>query len=157
MDTSWIEQYKKTEEKYKPFYKTSITRITLIFYYINSKNELHKVKKEKYNVTENKITRDELLYKIKSNSIDNHIKYQFHSMFKYNETSKDSEDISRKTSIIKDVVKVDHIEFEDTIKQFQDLNTINIFFKEKEKTRKKWSKTMKIRKKNKHNRTHHRY
>jgi hypothetical protein len=155
MDTSWIEEFKKTEKKYKPFYKTAISEMTFIYYYINQQNELYKIKKQKQEIEKNKITRDELLYKIKTNSIDNNIKYKFHSIFKYNETSSNSENITTKTGVITDIVKVETMCFEDTIQQFQDLNTINIFFKQTKKNN--WSRTIKARKKKKRNRTHHRH
>jgi len=155
MDTTWIEEYKKTEKKYKTFYKAQVKTITIYFYYINTENELYKIKKEKCKIEQNTITRDVLLYKIKKNAIDNNIKYKFHSILKYNNTSNDAANNSVETSIINNIVKINNITFEDTIELLQDLNAINIVFKEKEKIKKRWVKTLKRNKRNKHNRTHH--
>ena len=146
LNDDWINNFDKTDNLYKDFYKDNLYYINIDFIYINKKNEIEKIKQESLLLTEqNYITRDELIGILKRNSIENSIKYSLMSILKYNITL-EPDDIknfllSDNTSYYNDKFliinnQIDTIKFEKTINMFQDLNNLFIIFYENTKENK---------------------
>ena len=76
LDNKWVEEYEQEEEPYKDFYREKTKTIEIYYFYLNKDNELEKIKQQHYMLDEyNKLTREEVMQEIKSNIVDNKIKY----------------------------------------------------------------------------------
>jgi hypothetical protein len=72
LDTSWIDDFKKDNEKYSEFYTEEVTNITLFFIYIDHKNNIENLSRELLILDKkNTIIRDQLIQLIKQNHIQN--------------------------------------------------------------------------------------
>jgi hypothetical protein len=146
LNDDWINNFDKTDNLYKDFYKDNLYYINIDFIYINRKNEIEKIKQESILLSvQNYITRDELIGILKRNTIDNNIKYSLMSILKYNITLDPDEIknflLSDDTSCYNDKFlfinkHIDTIKFEKTINMFQDLNNLFIIFYENPKENK---------------------
>ncbi len=87
LNDDWINNFDKTDILYKDFYKDNLYYINIHFIYLNSINEIEKMKQETFLLSvQNSITRDELLGLLKRNMIDSNKKYSLLSILKYNIT-----------------------------------------------------------------------
>jgi len=146
LNDDWINEFDKTENLYKDFYKDNLYYINIDFIYINRLNEIEKIKQDSILLSiPNSITRDELIGLLKRNTFDNNIKYSLMSILKYNITlepddiknfllSNDTSQYNDKFLIINK--HIDTIVFEKTINMFHDLNKIIIIFFENTKEHK---------------------
>jgi hypothetical protein len=146
LNDDWINNFDKTDILYKDFYKDNLYYINIHFIYLNSINEIEKMKQETFLLSvQNSITRDELLGLLKRNMIDSNKKYSLLSILKYNITlepddiknfllSDDTTIYNNKFLIVNR--HIDTIIFEKTINMFQDLNNLFIIFNEKKKENK---------------------
>jgi hypothetical protein len=141
LNDDWINNFDKTDNLYKDFYKDDLYYINIDFIYLNKINEIEKMKQETFLLSvQNSITRDELIGLLKRNMIENDKKYSLLSILKYNITL-EPDDIKKfllsdDTSLYNDkflIVNkhIDTIVFEKTINMFQDLNNLFIIFNEK--------------------------
>jgi len=154
LDNKWIEEYEKEEQPYKDFYREKTKTIEIYYFYLNKDNELEKIKQQQYLLSEyNKISREELVQEIKSNIIDNKIKYSLLSILKHNITL-DPENL--KSYLLNDILSdscnflttisdITDIYFEDTISFLKQLNSLFIiFYESKEKRNKNMTKKIYI-------------
>ena len=85
LDNKWIEEYEQQEQPYKDFYREKTKTIEIYYFYLNKENELEKIKQQHYILNDhNKLSRQELMQEIKSNIVDNKIKYSLLSILKHN-------------------------------------------------------------------------
>ena len=89
LDSSWIDEFKKDNEKYSDFYTEDVTTITLFFIYIDHKNNVENLSRDLLILDKkNTIVRDQLIQIIKQNQNQNknhmYNKYKLISLFKYN-------------------------------------------------------------------------
>ena len=71
-DTSWIDNFKKDNEKYSDFYTEEVTNITLFFIYINNKNDVENLSRDLMILDrKNTVMRDQLIQIIKQNQNHN--------------------------------------------------------------------------------------
>ena len=144
LDSSWIDEFKKDNEKYSDFYTEDVTTITLFFIYIDHKNNVENLSRDLLILDKkNTIVRDQLIQIIKQNQNQNknhmYNKYKLISLFKYNidiepeEIYKfiDNKDDSsyNKRFFIQEKYLNDII-YKKTINIFQDLNSLFLIFKE---------------------------
>jgi len=137
-DTSWIDDFKKDNEKYSDFYTEEVTNITLFFIYINNKNDVENLSRDLMILDrKNTLMRDQLIQIIKQNQIHNNNKLI--SLLKYNidiepeeiynfMNNKDDSSFSKRFFIQEKYLN--DIIYKNTINIFQDLNSLFFIYKE---------------------------
>ena len=134
LDEEWIREFECIDNEYNVFYKEDVLFVKVNCVFINRANEIECVKSE--NVlfaTPNTLPYSTLLEMIDAHKLQ---KYEMTTMLKYNFSIDPAEIKSflkhRNTDrYLTELTKVDTIVFEKTIGMFQDLNEVNIFFREK--------------------------
>ena len=149
LESEWLEKLEKEDQKYAEFYKEPVKKIKLYCLYIDGSNNLKFGHRQIYKTTNNKITKDELMYIIKKNVKYQNVKYKPFSIIKYNFTL-NPENIKNYLDNTKDYIdnfitseKIETINFDETIKLFNDLNSLYILYYEPHKLE-NVSKTKKI-------------
>ena len=85
LDTTWINEFEALEKDYNSYYKEDLTFICINYVYVNNKNEIINISKEKYLFKKpGLLSRDELVGIIKHNTMHNSVKYSLLSLLKYN-------------------------------------------------------------------------
>jgi len=141
LDEEWINEFDKTDKLFQDFYLDDIYYTEIHFVYINTSNDIEKIKEEHFLLsTPNYISREEILGLLKRNKNVNNKKYSILSILKCNISLK-PEDIKNflKSSNLTDyldnflvpIKNIDAITFEKTINMFQDLNDLLFIFYEK--------------------------
>jgi hypothetical protein len=141
LDDEWINNFEKTDKLYKDFYKDDLYYVNLKIIYINRENEIDKIKRESFLMSNiNIITREEILEILKKNSLDNDRRYTLLSMLRYNinlepdeikNYLKNGEKNGEKNRYISTIKNIDMIKFEKSISMFHDLNDLILIFYEK--------------------------
>ena len=144
-DDDWLEKIKKKDESYKDFYNEKITNIELNYIYINRKNNIEYIKKNKCILNENKLSKERLLYLLKTNIKRENKRYGLLSILQYNINLKPEEirnyiDDSSNFNFLNTKREINDILWEDTINIFQDINKLYIVFYEKKITNKNTKK-----------------
>ena len=152
----WLEKIKKEDESYNDFYNEKITNIELNYIYINRKNNIEYFKKNKCILNENKLSKERLLYLLKTNIKRENKKYGLLSILQYNINLKPEEirnyiEDSSNYNFLNTKREINDILWEDTINIFQDINKLYIVFYEKKITNKNTKKVY-IKNKMKHKR-----
>jgi hypothetical protein len=146
LDTSWLDEFEKTDNDYKSYYAEDLTFINLHCIYINNFNEITKVHEEKILFkTPGLLTREEVLGIIKRNTFLNNTKYSLLSILKFNlniepinlKTFLRSKETSLKigNQYLQPIKNIDAISFDKTIGMFQDINDLFILFYNKNNIR----------------------
>jgi len=140
IDTLWIDNFKKDNEKYSDFYTEEVTNITLFFIYINNKNEIENLSRDLLILDrKNIVARDQLIQLIKQNQIHNNIKYKLFSLLKYNidiepeeiyNVINNTDESSFNKRFFIQEKYLNNIIYKNTINIFQDLNSLFLIFKE---------------------------
>lgn len=141
LDEEWINEFDKTDKLFQDFYLDDIYYTDIHFVYINTSNDIEKIKEEHFLLSiPNYISREEIIGLLKRNTILNNKKYSILSILKCNVTLK-PEEIKNflKSSNLTDyldnflvpIKNIDAITFEKTISMFQDLNDLLFIFYEK--------------------------
>jgi hypothetical protein len=144
LDTSWIDEFKKDNEKYSDFYTEDVTTITLFFIYIDHKNNVENLSRDLLILDKkNTIVRDQLIQLIKQNQNQNknhmYNKYKLISLFKYNidiepeeiyKFINNKDDSSYNKRFFIQEKYLNDIIYKKTINIFQDLNSLFLIFKE---------------------------
>ena len=141
LDEEWINEFDKTDKLFQDFYLDDIYYTEIHFVYINTSNDIEKIKEDNFLLsTPNYISREEIIGLLKRNTIVNNKKYSILSILKCNITLK-PEEIKNflKSSNLTDyldnflvpIKNIDAITFEKTINMFQDLNDLLFIFYEK--------------------------
>lgn len=141
LDEEWINEFDKTEKLFQDFYLDDIYYTEIHFIYINTSNDIEKIKEDNFLLsTPNYISREEIIGLLKRNTIVNNKKYSLLSILKCNITLKPQEIKNfLKSSNLTDylnnflvpIKNFDDITFEKTINMFQDLNDLLFIFYEK--------------------------
>ena len=85
LDSTWINEFEAQEKDYNSYYKEDISFICINYVYVNNRNAIINISKEKYLFKKpGVLTRDELLGIIKHNTVHNSVKYSLLSLLKYN-------------------------------------------------------------------------
>lgn len=140
LDEKWINEFEKTDKLFQDFYLDDIYYTEIHFIYINTNNNIEKIKEEHFLLsTPNYISREEIIGLLKRNTIENNKKYSILSILKCNINLK-PEDIKSflKSKNLTDyldnflvpIKNIDAISFEKTINMFQDLNDLLFIFYE---------------------------
>lgn len=138
IDTSWIDEFKKDNEKYSDFYTEDVSNITIFFIYIDHKNNIENLSRDLMILDKkNTIVREQLIQVIKQNHI-NINKYKLISLFKYNIDIEPEEiynfinkdDSSFNNRFFIQEKYLNDIIYKKTINIFQDLNSLFLIFKE---------------------------
>jgi hypothetical protein len=141
LDEEWINEFEKTDKLFQDFYLDDIYYTEIHFVYINTSNDIEKIKEEHFLLsTPNYISREEIIGLLKKNKNITNKKYSILSILKCNISLK-PEDIKNflKSSNLTDyldnflvpIKNIDAITFEKTINMFQDLNDLLFIFYEK--------------------------
>lgn len=135
LDTDWIAKFENIDKSYNIFYLDDVKFIKVKCVYINTDNEIEKIKQENFVLgNPNYLSREEVMGLIKHNSYN---KYRLLSILKYNINL---DPIHIKSFVMKDyyeesfltnIKSIDAITWDTTISMFQDLNEIIFFFYEK--------------------------
>jgi len=137
LDMSWADDFTEECENYSEFYEENVTQVGLRILYVDKNSEIIRVKKETIRLmTPNCVSREELLYIIKTNRVHDDKYYEMLSIAKFN--------IDLSSSDLKSFLKsnqphlgdiyltisheVDAISFNKTIGALQDLNELLITF-----------------------------
>ena len=141
LDEDWINEFEKTDKLFQDFYLDDIYYTEVHFIYINTSNDIEKIKEEHFLLkTPNYISRQEIIGLLKRNTNVNNKKYSVLSILKCNITLKPEEikgflKSSNTTdyldNFLKPIKNFDDIIFEKTINMFQDLNDLLFIFYEK--------------------------
>lgn len=140
LDISWIDEFEQNDKEYKIYYTEDISFIKVHYVYINTNNEIEKVKEDKVLLKTNGILqKEELLSIIKSNLYSDQLKYSLMSILKFNlniEPIHLKNFLKNKNPIfgsqfLQVVNRLDTIKFEKSISMFHDINDIIIIFHKK--------------------------
>ncbi len=153
-DDDWIKQIEMEDKLYNDFYYEKIENIWVYYLYINKNKELEHIKNENIFLNNSTINKENLLYLLRTNSIMNKRKYSLVSMLQYNVDLKPEDVVNylRKPDqydFFDMKSKIEDIKWKDTISLFQDLNSMYILYRERNKTNKGTKKNYKKR----HNKT----
>tara|TARA_A100001011_G_scaffold399833_1_gene510446 strand:- start:3787 stop:4302 length:516 start_codon:yes stop_codon:yes gene_type:complete len=137
-DESWLNEIEKENALYNDFYLEKTDNINLNIIYINKNNNIEYIKKDKYFLNENTITKENLLYLLKKNSIYRNSKYNLLSIIKYNidlqpENVKDYILNTKKYNFFHLCKTINNIEWNDSITLFKDINSLYLLYYEKSK------------------------
>jgi hypothetical protein len=140
LDTTWINDFEALEKDYKSYYNEDLGFIYINYVYVNNKNEIINISKDKYLFKNlGVLTREELVGLIKHNTINNSVKYSLLSLLKYNidfepihlKTFLRSKDTHIGSNYLKSISNIDTIVFEKSISLFHDINNLFIIFIDK--------------------------
>jgi hypothetical protein len=141
LDESWMNEFEKTDKLFQDFYLDDIYYTDIHFIYINTSNDIEKIKEEQFLLkTPNYISREDIIGLLKRNTNLNNKKYSILSILKCNITLKPEEikgflKSSNPTDYLENFLKpiknFDDIIFEKSINMFQDLNDLLFIFYEK--------------------------
>jgi hypothetical protein len=132
IEESWLKNFKHQEF----IKKNDITNINIFYLYVNKDNCLEYVKEgSTYILQSNVFDKTELINIIKKNTFIHKRKYKLLSILKYNvdidiDNLEEFLDTDDYTKYISTFNNLDDIEFNQTIKIFEDLNSIFIIFHE---------------------------
>jgi phage anti-repressor protein len=140
LDTTWVNEYKKSESIYNDFYKEPVTSIGIYLLYINKDNELEHTHRDRCLLEKNGLLkRDIIMSFIKRYQYLFSVNYKLKSLLQYNidlEPVEVSDFVNEEKSnlfenrFIKTEKYLNDIHFEDSIHMFQDLNALFFIFME---------------------------
>jgi hypothetical protein len=140
LDLSWIKEFEKLDSGYKMYYTEDISFIRIHTIYINTNNEIDKIREEKLILqTHGILDKEELLTIIKHNSFSNEIKYSLLSILKFNiniepvflKTFLRNKNPAIGSPFLQSIKHIDTIKFEKSISMFHDINELIIIFHQK--------------------------
>lgn len=144
----------KNEDKdYNLFYKNKNKAINICYIYIDNKNNINYIKEDIYELYNNEILSDDLYELINNNKYNNKIKYDLYKILKYN-IDLDPRDLKNfliinneheNSNYLYECNGINNIVYDDTIMLLQEINTLYILYRERNKN----NKTRKIYIKNK--------
>ena len=147
LDEEWINEFDKTDKLFQDFYLDDIYYTEIHFVYINTSNDIEKIKEDHFLLSNpNYISREEILGLLKRNTNINKKKYSLLSILKCNITLKPEEVKNFLKShnltdyldnFLVPIKNIDAITFEKTINMFHDLNDLILIFYEKSQELKK--------------------
>lgn len=155
LDMKWVNDFAEEDVKYADFYEDDIHSIKLRIIYINKNSEIVKVKEERRQLLEpNRISREELLYIVKTNRTLEQKYYGMLSVVKFNIdlSTHDLRSFLKSPSphlgdmYLTPMNNVDAVTFNKTITALQHLNELMVIFYDVRPTQKpNLSKTKRVR------------
>ena len=136
LDISWFIDQENIEKKYDNFYKVNLSYLNIKFLFVKN-DELVYVKKLKYKLNDNILTKNELINVFSKNRVLNNEIYSLFGLFKYNITMSPQEILKfqynniEKNSYCEILTHIDDIYFEKTIKFLCSINELFIILKPK--------------------------
>lgn len=130
-DDEWIKKYDIHKETSK-----EIRTLKLVFFYMNSDNVIQKINQEIFQLTNNVLTKDEIIRLI----LDNRKKHELTSLLSY--IVKDINKNTDYTAFFQEI-KIETISFDKTNAIFESTNTLFFIFRKNSK-KLKFNKTKKI-------------
>ena len=155
-NTEIIDELEDEVNKYQMFFYSQIEKINVYFIYINRLNEIHTFNKINYNLENNVLTKDELLFLIKRHSKFNNKKYRLWSLLSY-QFDLENDEIQKYYKNIENYqllqlhTNLNPIVWNKSINFFKELNDLYFLFVErkdekKNKTRRIFIKNKKLKK-----------
>ena len=158
LDDSWLTNYSVEEEIFNKFYKDTVKNIKLYFFYIDSKREIIKVLKQKKDLSDNVLYKDEISKIVNKNRCILNKRFILSQIVKYNfniENNNINKFINNNNNneFLTKINEINDIYWDNTIPFFSSLNSLYfIFYEKKNKNtkkiflkRKKKSKTKKLK------------
>jgi len=149
LDTDWLQEYEKIDQKYDIFYKDELSYLKTYFIYLNSDDEIHKIITNQVTLEKpNRLSQMMLYTLIKKNMIlseqtiiDNkptdrvETNYKLLDILLYNinldpDTLKDYNNNTEKFNFLHVKNHIEDIILESSIVMFHDLNSLLIIYKE---------------------------
>lgn len=136
LDISWFTDQEMIEKKYDNFYKVNLSYLNIKFLFVKN-DELIYIKKFKYKLNNNILTKNELINIFSKNRFLNNEIYSLFGLFKYNITMSPQEILKfqynniEKNSYSEILTHIDDIYFEKTIKFLCSINELFIILKPK--------------------------
>lgn len=136
LDISWFIDQENIEKKYDNFYKVNLSYLNIKFLFVKN-DELVYVKKLKYKLNNNILTKNELINVFSKNRVLNNEIYSLFGLFKYNITMSPQEILKfqynniEKNSYSEILTHINDIYFEKTIKYLCPINELFIILKPK--------------------------
>ena len=136
LDTSWIDEFNKEEEKYVDFYKQGITGVRIVLFFINENNELFSSKKYNARLKDNIITKNQILNILKNNISYDNGSYTPSFILKFNvdldpENIEDFIERPNQFNFLTSENYMTDIHWKETIQSMQPLNTLYILMKKR--------------------------
>ena len=140
LNNEWIRKFDETDKLYKDFYKADIYYTNLNIIYLNSENEIEKIKQESFLLSRcNYITIEEIIQILKENMSEQSKKYSLLSILKYNITLNPENVMSylshdpstHNNDFLTSINHITPITFEQSINMFHDLTDLIIIFCDK--------------------------
>jgi hypothetical protein len=134
LDVSWLEDFDNLDDEYKNYYREDLSFINCFFIYVDSQNNIERIKEEKILFKDVGIlTKGELLAIIKHNRMFNDVKYSLISILnyviniepKYLNTFLKNE---QKYQFLQKITNIDEIHFDKSITTFHDINSLIFLF-----------------------------
>ena len=144
LDDTWINNFDSIDNLYSKFYKDDVYHIKIDYIYINSNNEINKIKEEFFFMqTPNIISKEEIIAIIKRNSLEDGSRYSLLALLKYNININPEEvgfflnsKSDNNYDFITNIKNIDQISFDRTIKMYQELNNLFVIYYEKNENNK---------------------
>ena len=150
LSTAWINEFEYNDTDYEQFYKAKPEYIKLILLYVDRSNTIIHIKKQNLNIVDNVLCRNKLLTLIKRNMSYNYNEYRPISILQYN-INLDPENVKNflqnpeTYNFLTPKNSIDSLHWDDTIKLFEDMNSLYIIFYEKWYTSNKGTRKIYIR------------
>ena len=143
VEKSEIKDYERSkiaDEIYEDFYKEKLSYIKTFFVYVNSNNEINKIREDSFILNDkNIITKEELMYLIKNNEKEENTEYRLLSLLSYNIDLEPSElkhyienenldDEKEQYNFLKSIKVIEDIEIKETITLLHDLNSLYFIY-----------------------------
>ena len=158
LNTAWINDFEYNDIDYEQFYKSKPEQIKLIMLYVDRTNTIIHIKKQNSNIVNNILERKKLIRLIKENMKYNYNNYRPISIMQYN-INLDPENVKHflqnpeTYNFLTPKKSIENLHWDDTIKLFEDMNTLYIIFYEKWHTRNKGTRKVYITKQKNHKKT----
>ena len=143
LDTNWLDEFKAAERDYNEFYKEPVTSIRIYLIYVNKHNEIVNIHDDKCLLNaKGVLNRESIISLIKQNQMLFSVHYKLISLLKYNidleptdinDFLKEDFNLSNKRFIHSEKY-LENIQFQDSIRMFQDLNALFFIFNEDKPT-----------------------
>ena len=162
LDDEWLDKLDKEEMEYDIFYKDISDIVKIYHIYINKDKKIYHIKKNKLDLDDNILPKENLIFLLKKNRVYNSINHTIISILQYNIDLK-PQDINKylknpnNFNFLTINSNIDDIKWEDSINLFKDINTLYIIYYEKENKPKKQTKKIYIKQKLKRKKTKKNY
>ena len=153
LDTNWISEFDIDDKDYKKFYKEKVESIKIFFLYVNKNKELFHIKKEKYAIPNNILTKEKLIEILNKYKIYQNKEFIPLSILKYNITLEPEYinqfimDTNNDYKFLEPQNNIESISWFDSILFFHNINSLYIVYKEKWKSKHNNTKKIYIHKK----------